>query len=191
MGEVGAYAEIFVIISELLGGLIMDTFGRKYPLLAGQFISAIFMALVPLFHEVYPGFFICRVMIGLGTCIAVNIPLLPDYVKKESVGLANGYTMVVMQISSIFSGTVIYQIAANITDQKWIYFSMSIIIFLFSVFMIFGIKDVNLEAKNLDFEKSEKITVGKKLKIIGKTIFSEFKSDPGFFICVLNNLCNS
>ena len=103
------------------------------------------MALVPAFHKVYPGFFICRVVIGVGTCVAVNIPLLPDYVHKDSIGLANGYSTIIMQISSIFSGYVIYQIAANISDQKWIYFSMSIIILAVTVFMLFGVKDINLE----------------------------------------------
>lgn len=49
------------------------------------------IALVPLFRAVYPSFFILRVAISLGVSISLNVPLLPDYVHKDSIGLANSY----------------------------------------------------------------------------------------------------
>ena len=80
MGSIGMYSEMFVIGADLLIGVIMDLFGRKNILIIGQLVSAISIGAIPLFKNVYPGYFICRVACALGTIIAVNVPLLPDYV---------------------------------------------------------------------------------------------------------------
>jgi MFS family permease len=116
IGRIGMYAEICAIIQGLLMGVIIDTLGRKIPLIFGQIEAAIAIAAIPLFTQVYPWFFICRCLISLGTVIAVNMPFLPDYVDKGSIGLANSYGQVIMSSALIFSSTGLYQISAQISD---------------------------------------------------------------------------
>ena len=117
MGTIGMYSEMFVIAADLIIGVIIDIFGRKSILIIGQFVSAMSIGAIPLFKDVYPGYFICRVSCALGTIIAINIPLLPDYVKKDSLGMAYAYLSIVSVTVSILSGTVILQVAAQIPDK--------------------------------------------------------------------------
>ena len=74
------------------------------------------IAAMPLFKSVYPSFFILRVAISLGVCISLNVPLLPDYVHKNSIGLANSYVEIIICISYIFGSAGLMTISANITD---------------------------------------------------------------------------
>jgi len=80
MGLVGFYCELLVICTDIVGGPMMDIFGRKYPISIGMLVAGIFMFLIPFFKNIYPGFFICRAMISVGTIFTINVPLLPDYV---------------------------------------------------------------------------------------------------------------
>ena len=144
IGRIGMYAEICAIIQGLLMGVIIDTLGRKIPLIFGQVEAAVAIAAIPLFKQVYPWFFICRCLISLGTVIAVNMPFLPDYVDKGSIGLANSYGQVIMSSALIFSSTGLYQISAQISDanQKYVYFTVGGLIGVVALYLIYGIKDV-------------------------------------------------
>ena len=102
------YSEICAVLAELMIGVIIDTFGRKSILIIGQLVSAASIGAIPLFKEVYPGYLICRLSCAVGTIIAFIIPLVPDYVKHESIGLASAYIAIVSAISSILSGTILY-----------------------------------------------------------------------------------
>ena len=147
MGTIGMYSEFFVITADLIIGVIIDIFGRKSILIIGQLVSALSIGAIPLFKEVYPWYFICRVSCGLGTIIAVNVPLLPDYVKKDSLGLANSYLAIVSVVTSVLSGTVIFKVAADTPDeyQGWIYYGMSAVIFAVAFFMFYGIVEPKIE----------------------------------------------
>ena len=83
-------------------------------------------------------------MISLGTVIAINMPLLPDYVDKSSIGLANAYGQVIMSSALIFSSSGLYQISASIadSDQKYVYFLVGGLIGIVAIYLMYGIKDV-------------------------------------------------
>lgn len=76
------WGEVLVIIQQGYVGVIVDTFGRKKPMMAGLLVAGVAMALVPMFHSLFPQFFICRTLIYLGVIVILNIPLVPDYVEK-------------------------------------------------------------------------------------------------------------
>ena len=76
----GMWAEIGVIIQSMFIGLIIDTVGRKGAIIVAVFSFGIATGLIPFFTSVYPGFFICRIVMSLGSVIGIYIPLLPDYV---------------------------------------------------------------------------------------------------------------
>lgn len=78
----------------------------------------------------------------MGTVIGLNLPLLPDYVQKGSLGLANAYNEVVITIAFILASTGLYDINDYISDQKYVYFGFGGSIIVISLFLIYGIKDI-------------------------------------------------
>ena len=99
LGQISCIAEIFVIFESLFMGPIFDKFGRKVPLVISFIVTGLAIGAIPLFKTLYPGYFILRVLISLGTTIGLNAPLLPDYVDKNSVGVAFGQVEVLITIS--------------------------------------------------------------------------------------------
>ena len=61
----------FTIIGGALLGFIIDIFGRKTPLIIGQFMIAVAIGSVPLFSEVYPWFFFFRVVGVVGGTLSL------------------------------------------------------------------------------------------------------------------------
>ena len=92
LGYIGMVAEACVMVLELFIGIIIDAFGRKIPVITGLTVAGICLILVPIASTLYPSFLILRCLIGMGTIISINIPLLPDYVHKESLGMASAYS---------------------------------------------------------------------------------------------------
>ena len=129
-------------MTSLLAGPILDTLGRKIPLIVGYLVAGVSVLLIPLFKSIYPAFLILRTLISMGTVIGMNVPLLPDYVKKESLGLANGYNEVVISLAFIFASSGFYSINDYVSDQKYVYFGMGTFILTTTLFLIYGIKDV-------------------------------------------------
>jgi len=56
---------------------------------------------IPLFTDLYPAYLILRICISLGLIVILNLPLMPDYVKREKLGLANGYMQIVISAARI------------------------------------------------------------------------------------------
>jgi MFS family permease len=70
-------------------GYVHDLFGRRLTIFFGFVIAALAIMSQPFLTTIYPGLFIARLVF---TC-AINgpngSPLVGDYVKKESRGLAS------------------------------------------------------------------------------------------------------
>jgi len=54
LGKISMWGEVLVVMQQAYMGVIVDTFGRKKPILAGLLILGISMALVPCFHDLWP-----------------------------------------------------------------------------------------------------------------------------------------
>lgn len=80
-----------MIFFDLFLGLIFDTFGRKIPIGIGFIVSGVCINMMPFFNEVYEQFLPLRIFATLGCIPGVNSPLIPDYIKSNSLGLANAY----------------------------------------------------------------------------------------------------
>ena len=143
IGRIGCYGEICSLLQGFVIGVIIDTFGRKIPLVFSQIETAVAIAAIPLFKTIYPGFFIARCLLSLGSSMALNMPLMPDYVEEKCVGLASAYMVVLMNLSCILSSSGLYEIASLIDNQMYIYFGIAAMIFVVAIYMVYGIKDVN------------------------------------------------
>lgn len=58
---------------------------------------------IPLFNNLFPDYLVIRVLISLGLIVSLNIPLLPDYVRKEHMGKANGILQVVICLACLMA----------------------------------------------------------------------------------------
>lgn len=141
-GNVAYQGEAFVIVTSLVTGPLLDTVGRKIPVIIGYMVAGIAIFLIPCFTSIYPAFLILRTLICMGTVIGLNLPLLPDYVQKGSLGLANAYNEVVITIAFILASTGLYDINDYISDQKYVYFGFGGSIIVIALFLIYGIKDI-------------------------------------------------
>ena len=58
------------------------------PLVTAYIVVGISFIMIPVFKNLYPEFLILRALIGFGTMVGMNMPLTPDYVQRNSMGLA-------------------------------------------------------------------------------------------------------
>ena len=68
-------------------------------------MQGIVTAAIPLGRTLYPTYCILRILISFSTVISLNVPLLPDYVQKDSIGLCGAYIEVVISFAFIFSSS--------------------------------------------------------------------------------------
>lgn len=80
MGQITSIADCITIPLMPIVGIAFDTLGRRVPLTLALILIAVGVGCFPLEHEVYPWFFLFRVLLTIGFYIGVASPLLPDYV---------------------------------------------------------------------------------------------------------------
>lgn len=141
-GFIASCAQAAVIMVEFVSGPVIDIVGRKYAVIIGIVVTGISIGMIPLFTELYPGFFIARVLMAVGTVVGLNIPLLADYVDKDSIGQAQSLIQVIITLSSIFSMSGLFAIHNVVTDQKYIYFGVAVLFLAIALFNCFAIKEV-------------------------------------------------
>ena len=130
------------MVGHLILGLIFDTFGRKIPVIFGFTLMGVAILGIPFFRLLFPSFCILRICISVGSLPGMNVPLLPDYVMKESLGLASGYLEIVICITNIIVQSGLLQVTGQVSDPKNIYFGIAAFIFAVAIFLSFAIKDV-------------------------------------------------
>lgn len=144
LGVIAAYAEAIVMVQEFFLGIIFDTLGRRIPLFLGILVQGIVTGAIPLGRSLFPSYCIIRIMISVSTVISLNVPLLPDYVQKEYIGLCGAYLQIVISVSFIFSSSGLLSIANMIdeSNEGSIYYGLGIFFILVAFFCLYAVKDV-------------------------------------------------
>ena len=101
-------------------------------------------AAIPLGTALFPTYCVLRILISLSIVVSTNVPLLPDYVQKEHIGLAGAYIEIVVCFAYIFSSSGLLYIANLIPDDQegLIYYTLGILFILVAFFCLYAIKDV-------------------------------------------------
>lgn len=81
-----------MLLTEICIGPVLDTFGRRMPTVVSQLVLGVVVILIPCFKSLFPAFAILRIFLGMSSVIVLDVPLLPDYVQVESMGLAQAVT---------------------------------------------------------------------------------------------------
>ena len=103
---------------------------------------AVTMALFPQFHELYPWFFINNVIFSTCFSYVMETPLLPDYVDKNSIGLANSYGEIMRHASLILGSSVFLEISKYVTNITTLFYIWTVILGLTIILVYFTTKDV-------------------------------------------------
>ena len=92
IGRTGAtimlYSYVAGMVYSVLAGWFYDRFNRKMPMLIAALSSAVFIALQPLTAPNQALLVIFRVLIGFGQIQINAAPLVADYIKHQSRGVA-------------------------------------------------------------------------------------------------------
>lgn len=144
LGTIAAIAEAVVIVQEFFLGIIFDTLGRRIPLFIGVLMQGIVTAAIPLGRTLFPTFCILRILISFSVVISVNVPLLPDYVQKDYIGLCSAYLEIVISFANVFSSSGLMSIVNLINDENEgsIYYALGIFFILVAFFSLYAVKDV-------------------------------------------------
>jgi MFS family permease len=70
-------------------GYVHDIFGRRFTIFFGYLFFSLAVAASPWVSTVYPGIFLLRMLINCASSGPNGSPLVADYIKKESRGLAS------------------------------------------------------------------------------------------------------
>ena len=134
-GDIVFYTHLFIIFgSDIPTGFLVEIFGRRLVIVWGILLGSTSIFLLQFPKEIIYLYFI-RFGIALSGIPLLVSPLLPDYWKARSRGLANGFAMV-MGILGLLMVTKLLPIVYNGygLTETWITFS---IIILSSAFIIF------------------------------------------------------
>jgi len=77
-------------------------------------IGGLSLAAVPLFTQLYPWYFILNCIRTMSAYISIQSPFLPDYVQKDSLGVASLYQQLIINCAFLFSSSGLYAINAHV-----------------------------------------------------------------------------
>ena len=110
---------VFGLLLSLCSGLFFDTVGRRMPVFLGLICQSVGICIIPLFDQV--GWFVTsRLLIQAGD-IALNCPLIPDYIMEESHVLANSYLMMCISLASLLSSYLLRFKFKKEEEKEFIY----------------------------------------------------------------------
>jgi len=79
----------FNVLSSIVSGYLFVRFGRRKIIIAGFLIAVTAAFLVPFIGlQIFPHLFLLTAAINIGTAWTQNPPLIADYVRPSSIGLA-------------------------------------------------------------------------------------------------------
>ena len=106
-GTILFWSNIIPIIFFPFYAFIFELIGRRIPLLGGIFLLAITCFFYPWLAPNALALVVLRVAVAMITTLFVSCPLINDYIKKESRGLAVTYQAMSIGISITFTALIL------------------------------------------------------------------------------------
>ena len=87
-GTVNSVGSFCVLLTQFPMGALLDLVGRKWPITIGMLIIAGGLTGITFIHTVWPGLAIMIAVMAVSASPSESAPLMNDYIKEESYGLA-------------------------------------------------------------------------------------------------------
>ena len=141
MALISVITDVSSILIRPFNGVVQDSLGRKWPILLGLIFVAASTFTTPMFTTLYPWYCIMAILSAIGGVVLMETPLLPDYVKRESMGMANSYNEMCVCFGFIVGSSVFFQLVQHF-DIGTLYYAVGTFQLLTCVILFFGIHDV-------------------------------------------------
>lgn len=159
-GSIIFWSQPFGIVGDFLAGYVHDICGRRNTIFIGFMIASVVAASFPYVPTVWPWFLFLRIVMTLALSGPNNHPLIADYVKTRSRGLASAQTGlmagmgVVTGMFLIFGSTQTLDYAISFGISGSFCFFLAIVLF-------FCIEDKRYEKKEEEGLNSQQKFVAK------------------------------
>jgi MFS family permease len=79
----------FYLVTTLTAGWVFVRFGRRRPIILAYFFGVTGIIILPFIAQtIFPGVYMCLILIQIGAAVTQNTPLMADYIKERSMGSA-------------------------------------------------------------------------------------------------------
>lgn len=154
------WTQLLTLPFDFIGGSFHDLFGRKLTIFFGLVIGALSVAVQPWLTTIYPGVLITKLILSIGLAGPSATPLVADYVKNRSRGLASAYKGLSAGIGVIFGMFVLFSLT-NEMSYKESYAIAAGVTILLAFFLLFGVKNTKYHKKHV-----ETMTMQEKMQLI-------------------------
>ena len=132
----------FNVLSSICSGYLFVRFGRRKIILAGFIIAITAGFLVPFFGlTLYPNLMLLIAAVNVGTAWTQNPPLIADYVRPSSIGLAYAIQGLLTLTATIFAVAVLFGTTKNLPFAQAVMIVCPILYFM-TFISSFGIQEV-------------------------------------------------
>ena len=131
------------MVATLFVSYILEIWGRRNTIAFGYLTTCGVFFLLPYTAPSYKALVVLRGLVGITMAGPLANPLIADYVKKNSRGKAIALSGIGMVMGEVFSMGILFNITKNMNffDAFAIF---SCVIFLFSIFFAWAIKEPDL-----------------------------------------------
>lgn len=127
------YVSLIVLPLQLTSGIILDKCGRKVPIAVCCFLGSAAVAALPYGQGLYPGYFLIQVALRTSLQILSVSPLLADYVRDSTKGLAGSYSLIAAGVCIIIYSFVFLQLAESI-DLAYIVWMAGVVLLSIAIY---------------------------------------------------------
>ena len=100
----------FNLVSCLTSGYVFVYFGRRKVIFFGFTLAITASLLLPFIGVAYQSYlYICFIAVNIGTALTQNPPLIADYIRPESIGLAYSIQGLLTSLGTIFAIAGLFQ----------------------------------------------------------------------------------
>ena len=142
----------FNLISSILSGYLFARYGRRIVITFGFIVAVTAILLIPfIVNKIYPSMCFITAAINTGTAFTQNPPLIADYVRPKSIGLAYAFQAMLTFLATIFAVSVLFGLTKDM-DFDYAILTVCPILYLMSFISVCGLKEVksNLDQQSLE-----------------------------------------
>lgn len=141
IGNASVVSSVVSLFVTQLAGMLYDVLGRRAVITAASAVGGLTMTLIPYCSNLVPEMLLAKIVVMNCGLVLVLQPLLIDYVRQESKGLAAGISSLVAGVAKI----LLLSVELPLTSSLPIYSNFQLnggVALLFSIFFFFSISDL-------------------------------------------------
>ena len=109
----------FNLITCVGTGYLFARFGRRKLIIMGFLVAITCLIMVPFFGTtLYPSLLLMAIGINMGTAFTQNPPLIPDYIRPNSIGKAYAFQGLITFMATLFAVAVLFGATSHLPFKQ-------------------------------------------------------------------------